>query len=98
MGPTPCGTAYRRDGSAASVWRSGRDRKAGSLIELESCVCRRANLAVPVMHFYPGTRMHLFPLTPGSTVPVDLPSRRPGPAPIFQQIEHLIGFDPWSRA
>jgi hypothetical protein len=30
------------------------------LIELESCVCRRANLVVPVMHFYPGTPMHLF--------------------------------------
>jgi hypothetical protein len=36
----------------------GRDGKAGSLIELESCVWRRANLAAPVMHFYSGPPMH----------------------------------------
>jgi hypothetical protein len=33
-----------------------KNGKAGSLIELESRVWRRANLAAPVMHFYSGGR------------------------------------------
>jgi len=37
-------------------WPAIKERKAGSLIELESRVWRRANLAAPVMHFYSGGR------------------------------------------
>ena len=46
--------------SLGSWWCLARGRCSGResrpLILLETCICRRADLAVPVMHFYPGTR------------------------------------------